>query len=279
MTRRHLTHDAEAETAAPRAGCIERRMTRLQGGEAHLVDRRAVPLHRQRERRGTEHDRNVPGPLGTVTDGVVDEVRDGPLDEELVSVEEDLLVRQGGGELDTAVRRDRGEAGHDALDDRQGAGPARRRNRSILDNATMAESLMRLSFLSRRPEFRREAIAALESFADDYREYGYYVAGYGRAVDLVFYEPLFLTIVGDRDGAALQELRRTALSTYVPSRIVQTLDPRHDPILLARSGLAVEAGPVVHLAVGDTPHGAARTPAELLAAIEAIEAGRRAKLA
>ena len=167
----------------------------------------------------------------------------------------------------------------DALDDRQGAWPARRRNRSILDNATMAESLMRLSFLSRRPEFRREAIAALESFADDYREYGYYVAGYGRAVDLVFYEPLFLTIVGDRDGAALQELRRTALATYVPSRIVQTLDPRHDPILLARSGLAVEAGPVVHLAVGDTPHGAARTPAELLVAIEAIEAERRAKLA
>lgn len=95
----------------------------------------------------------------------------------------------------------------------------------------------------------------------------------------MFYEPLFLTIVGDRDGAALQELRRTALATYVPSRIVQTLDPRHDPILLARSGLAVEAGPVVHLAVGDTPHGAARTPAELLAAIEAIEAERRAKLA
>jgi uncharacterized protein YyaL (SSP411 family) len=91
----------------------------------------------------------------------------------------------------------------DALDDRQGPWPARRRNRSILDNATMAESLMRLSFLSRRPEFRREAIAALESFADDYREYGYYVAGYGRAVDLVFYEPLFLTIVGDRDGAGL----------------------------------------------------------------------------
>jgi Lrp/AsnC family leucine-responsive transcriptional regulator len=31
----------------------------------------------------------------------------------------------------------------------------------------MAESLMRLSFLSRRPEFRREAIAALESFVSE----------------------------------------------------------------------------------------------------------------
>ena len=103
-------------------------------------------------------------------------------------------------------------------------GSMRRRNRSILDNATMAESLVRLSYLSRRPELYTEAVVALESFAADYKEYGYYVAGYGRAVDLVFYEPLFVTIIGDRDQEAAAELRRAALATYVPSRIVQTLD-------------------------------------------------------
>lgn len=166
----------------------------------------------------------------------------------------------------------------DILHDPSNQGSMRRRNRSILDNATMAESLVRLSYLSRRPEFYSEAVQALEAFADDYKEYGYYVAGYGRAVDLIFYEPLFLTIVGDRDSQPLVELRRTALATYVPSRIVQTLDPRHDPVLLARSGLTAGPEPVVHLAVGKVAKGTARTPEELLAAIQSIEQERRRSL-
>jgi hypothetical protein len=56
---------------------------------------------------------------------------------------------------------------------------------------------------------------------------------------------------------------------------VQTLDPAHDPILLGRSGLRPEAAPVVHLAVGKQEVGIARSPAELLAAIDRIEKQRR----
>lgn len=176
-----------------------------------------------------------------------------------------------------AIQRHKASNGgfYDILHDPGNTGSMRRRNRSILDNATMAESLVRLSYLSRRPEFYAEATAALESFAGDYKEYGYYVAGYGRAVDLIFYEPLFLTIVGDRTSAAAVELRRTALSTYVPSRIVQSLDPKHDPILLGRSGYQVEDAPVVHVTVGRSPRAVVRTPAELLAAIDRIERERR----
>jgi uncharacterized protein YyaL (SSP411 family) len=166
----------------------------------------------------------------------------------------------------------------DILHDPGNKGSMRRRNRSILDNATMAESLVRLSYLSRRPEFYAEAVSALESFAQDYKEYGYYVAGYGRAIDLIFYEPLFLTIVGNRDAQMSVDLRRTALSTYVPSRIVQMLDPRFDPVLLGRSGYKVEAEPVVHLTVGRTARAIARTPDELLLAIETIESERRRSL-
>ncbi|MBL8753317.1 MAG: thioredoxin domain-containing protein, partial [Planctomycetes bacterium] len=180
-----------------------------------------------------------------------------------------------------AIARHKAPSGgfYDILHDPGNQGSMRRRNRSILDNATMAESLVRLSYLSRRPEFYGEAVQALESFVDDYKEYGYYVAGFGRAVDLIFYEPLFLTIVGDRDSAELAELRRTALSTYVPSRIVQTLDPVRDPILLRRSGLQAEAAPVAWLTVGQTAKGVARTPQELLTAIESIERERRGRLA
>jgi uncharacterized protein YyaL (SSP411 family) len=179
-----------------------------------------------------------------------------------------------------AIARHKAPSGgfYDILHDPGNQGSMRRRNRSILDNATMAESLVRLSYLSRRPEFYGEAVHALESFVDDYKEYGYYVAGFGRAVDLIFYEPLFLTIVGDRDSAELAELRRTALSTYVPSRIVQTLDPVRDPILLARSGLQAEPKPVVWLTVGREAKGVARSPQELLAAIDSIERERRSRL-
>lgn len=176
-----------------------------------------------------------------------------------------------------AIQKHKAQNGgfYDILHDPRAEAAMGRRNRSILDNATMAESLVRLSYLSRRPVFYQEAVQTLEAFATDYKEYGYYVAGYGRAVDLIFYAPLFVTIVGDRDATGTVELRRTALSTYVPSRIVQTLDPKHDPILLGRAGLTAEGEPVVHLAVGNEPRGTARTPQELIDAIARIERERQ----
>jgi len=176
-----------------------------------------------------------------------------------------------------AIANNKAEHGgfFDILHDPNSQGSMRRRNRSILDNAAMAESLVRLSYLSRRSEFYGVAKEALAAFADTYREYGYYVAGYGRAVDLIYYEPLFITIVGDREAAESVELRRTALSTYVPSRIVQTLDPAHDPVLLGRSGLPTAPVAVAHLTVGKKAQGTAHSPEELLQAIESVERDRR----
>lgn len=179
-----------------------------------------------------------------------------------------------------AMARQKAPSGgfYDILPDPRSTGSMRRRNRSILENSVMAEALVRLSYLSRRPEFHDVAIETLESFAHDYKEYGYYVASFGRAIDLIFYEPLVLTIVGNRDSAEAQALRQAALSTYVPSRIVQTLDPRHDPILMGRSGYKVEDQPVVHLTVGRTTRAAVRSPEQLLKTIEEVEWERRARL-
>ena len=178
-----------------------------------------------------------------------------------------------------AIARQKAPGGgfYDIANDPRQSGPMRRRNRSILENSVMAEALVRLACLSRRPEFHDEGIAALEAFAADYKEYGYYVAGFGRAVDLVFYEPVVLTIVGDRDSAAAQELRHAALSTYVPSRMVQMLDPRHDPILIGRSGYKVESQPVVYVQLGKSTREPARTPQHLLTALDQIAWERRGK--
>lgn len=179
-----------------------------------------------------------------------------------------------------AIARQKAPGGgfYDILHDPGMGGSMRRRNRSILENSVMAEALVRLSYLSRRPEFIAEATQALEAFANDYKEYGYYVAGYGRSVDLVFYEPLVLTIVGQRDSAQAQAFRHAALSTYLPSRIVQMLDPRYDPILIGRTGYKVEEQPVVYVTVGRSTRQVVRTPEQLGVAIEQIEWERRSKL-
>ncbi|MFT5476988.1 MAG: hypothetical protein ACI8Y8_002330, partial [Planctomycetota bacterium] len=111
------------------------------------------------------------------------------------------------------------------------------RNRSILENAVMAEALVRLSHMTRDSFFAERARATLNSFAGDYRRYGHFVAGYGRAIDLLFHEPVHITIVGERTTDETRALREAALRPYVASRIVQTVDPVADPELLARCRL------------------------------------------
>jgi uncharacterized protein YyaL (SSP411 family) len=179
-----------------------------------------------------------------------------------------------------AMKRQRAPGGgfFDILHDTSWSGSMRRRNRSILENSVMAEALVRLSYLSRRTEFREEGVATLEAFTSDYKEYGYYVAGWGRAVDLVLYEPLLVTVVGSRDSQAADALRRAALSRYVPSRIVQMLDPKYDPILLSRSGYPVKDRATVYLSVGRSTKAVVQDADELMAQMDRIEVERRRSL-
>jgi len=176
-----------------------------------------------------------------------------------------------------AMQRQKAPGGgfYDILHDSSWSGSMRRRNRSILENSVMAEALVRLSYLSRRPELGKEGVATLEAFTGDYKEYGYYVAGWGRAVDLVYYEPLIVTVVGDRESQGADALRRAALSRYVPSRIVQMLDPKHDPILLSRSGYPVKDRPTVYLSVGRSTKAVVQDADELLKQMDRVEAERR----
>jgi uncharacterized protein YyaL (SSP411 family) len=124
----------------------------------------------------------------------------------------------------------------------------------------------------------RIARATLEAFARDYKEYGYYVAGYARAVDLFFYEPLAITVVGDRASAAGIALRAAAQRPYVPSRIVQALDPKYDPILIKRSGYPATERPVAYLCVGKTTKAAVEDPDEMMKKMSEIEESRRKRI-
>jgi hypothetical protein len=59
--------------------------------------------------------------------------------------------------------------------------------------------------------------------------------------------------------------------------MVQMLDPRHDPVLIGRSGYKVEAEPVVYVQLGKSTREPVRTPEQLLKALDQIGWERRSK--
>lgn len=125
----------------------------------------------------------------------------------------------------------------DTAFDPSARGVLRRRNRSILENAVMAEALLRLAALLRVDDYADAARETLASFATDYKGYGHFVAGYARSVDLLFHQPIHVTVVGPRNADATRELVQAALRPYVASRIVQVVDPSEDAVILERTGL------------------------------------------
>jgi len=130
-------------------------------------------------------------------------------------------------------------------------GDLRRRNRSILENSVMAEALLRLALLSGQSDYEDNAREALASFTGTFGRYGHYVAGYARAVDLLFHQPVVVTVVGERDLPETQALLQAALRPYVASRIVRSVDPVRDALLFERTGLPQpQAGPRAYVERG-----------------------------
>jgi len=120
-------------------------------------------------------------------------------------------------------------------------GPMRRRSRSLLENSVFAEALIRLAQLTRNEHWREVAGRTLAVFANDYKSQGHLAASYARAVDLWLNPPVHVTIVGDAHSEDTAALRRAALTPYVASRLVQTLDPVRDAAWLERLGLVAPA--------------------------------------
>ncbi|MFT7669570.1 MAG: hypothetical protein ACI8X5_002275 [Planctomycetota bacterium] len=126
---------------------------------------------------------------------------------------------------------------YDKAHDPQARGGLRRRNRSILENSVMAEALLRLSLLTGERDYEDSAREALASFTGTYLRFGHYVAGYARAVDLLFHQPFVVTVVGAHNSKETLALMRAALQPYVASRVVRNVDPVRDPELFKRSHL------------------------------------------
>lgn len=143
-------------------------------------------------------------------------------------------------------------------------GGLRRRNRSILENSVMAEALLRLALLTGERDYEDNAREALASFTGTYRSNGHYVAGYARAVDLLFHQPVVVTVVGASHAPATKALMQAALQPYIASRIVRCIDPQRDKELLERSALPANAnGPHAYVERGRESYADTQDPRAL----------------
>lgn len=131
--------------------------------------------------------------------------------------------------------------GNDAI------GGLRRRNQSILENGLIAEVFLRAHHLTQKAEYLETAERTLRLFADDYHLYGYFTAGYARAVDLYLHPPVHAVIVGDRDNATTLAMVKAAAEIYIPSKLVQVIDPVADEDLLAAFELPAGATPTAYV--------------------------------
>ena len=147
--------------------------------------------------------------------------------------------------LDCVLRKEsprRGGFSDFAEDDAKYA-TARRQSSALSDNGVAAEALLRAHRLCGRTDYRDAAERALVSFAQEHTLYGYFTATYGRAVELFLAPPLQVVVVGNAEDAATEELLATAHRTYVPTKLVMTLDPARDRELLERHGLPASSSP------------------------------------
>jgi uncharacterized protein len=157
---------------------------------------------------------------------------------------------------------------YDLPADTRGPGGLRRRNVSILENSLIAEALLRAFHLTQKDAYLEAAHRALLVFTEDYHLYGYFTAGYARAVDLFVHAPVHAVIVGKRGDPATDAMVSAATKLYLPSKLVQVIDPTHDDDLRARFELPTEPQPAAYVHVRRTHVGRALDPDQLTAVMK-----------
>jgi len=118
---------------------------------------------------------------------------------------------------------------------------------AILDGAVACEVLLRTALVLGRDDLHQLAVSALKVHADDFRRYGYAMAAYGRSVELVLHPPLHVVVVGADDDGRTAQLLEAASAQYLPSRVVQSIDPLIDIEQLERLGLPQGEEPAVYI--------------------------------
>lgn len=163
---------------------------------------------------------------------------------------------------------------YDIRADGGGAAQLRRRNQSILENALVAEVFLRAHYLTLVDDYLVTAERTLRLFAGDYHLYGYFTSGYARAVDLFLHPPVHAVIVGDRGDETTVAMVKAAMQLYLPSKLVQVIDPRQDADLLARFELPAGERTIAYVDVQKAHVALVSDPDQLAAALTLAAKGR-----
>lgn len=156
---------------------------------------------------------------------------------------------------------------------RSGRAPTRR-EAAVLDAAAGAEVLLRGAIWTGRGDLHDVARTALEVSADRAPRHGYAMAAFGRSVELLLHPPLHIVVVGSSGVGATSELYEAASQTYLPSRVVQHLDPAADGDELARLGLPSDGAPTAYVFLHREGFAAHREPSTLPDVLRAANARR-----
>ena len=178
--------------------------------------------------------------------------------------------------VDTIIKKQESDHGgfYDISEMSGARGGLRRRNKSILENAAVAEALIRLHFLTFDEEYLKVAENTLSAFTKDYHLYGYFTAGYARAVDLIYNKPLYGIIVGPRDDDETNTLAAEASKHFLASRVLMTIDPKKEKELASSMEFPLDKEPTAYVCMEKTCHAAIRDPKELRAAMMKVETSR-----
>ncbi len=181
--------------------------------------------------------------------------------------------------IETIVRKHESDQGgfYDIPQRRGATGSLTRRNKSILENAVMARVLIRYHYITFEDRYLKLARKTLRAFARDYHMFGHFTAGYGCAVDLFYYKPIYVIIIGKQESPKTTMLRKAATRIYLPSRIVQTLDPETEPSLVEKMRFPIGSEPKAYVCLEQSCHAAVEEPDRLKDVMLDLETNRAPK--
>lgn len=142
------------------------------------------------------------------------------------------------------------------------------KDRPLADNASLADSLLRLSLLGEDSRLRDVAERTLCVYQNTYSQAGIFAASYARALRRFLGVPRTIVIVGSPSDSA--DLREAAHALADPLAAIRTI-AADDAKALAERGFVPSSIPLAYVCSGRTCGPPAATPAELVAAYETLK--------
>lgn len=146
------------------------------------------------------------------------------------------------------------------------------RSKPFIDNADAALGLVALAELTGNEHYRELARGCLGAHLSNYAEYGYMAADYALAVESLIKPAVHVTLVGRRDSDEMAGLMRSALSRFVPRRVLRVLDVDADADEVAASGYVADGPASAYICVGTTCTARIDDPDKLAAELERVRA-------